>query len=56
MEKTFKALQCQSVENISRINENNGTPTTKAPDIFGSCVNISIFQTSFTKSKSYTNV
>ena len=29
MENTIKAMPCQSVENISRRNENKGTPTKK---------------------------
>ena len=33
IEKTFKD-NVKSVENISRKNENNGTPTKKGPDFF----------------------
>ena len=39
----FKQCNVKSVENMLRRNENNGTPTKKAPDFFGSCLEISIF-------------
>ena len=54
--RRFRQCNVKSVKNISRRNENNRTPTKKAPDFFGSCAEISIFQTSLTKSKSFTTV
>ena len=57
MEKTFKAIQCQ--KGRGRNDKRNKWKKKKkkknmkkAPDFFVSCLEISIFQTPFTKSKS----